>query len=95
MGSKYQWLGPITLICRYRDWKIWFIVHNGNEFEFRRRRNAVRFAEDLISLGANKDEISLIEETHQRIRRGDSVSDDSFRIDVTNWLKNKLELDAI
>lgn len=94
MASKYKLTGPLGNSYLTRDFKRWVLVFSdGDEMTLARKRYAVMTARAMIERGCD---IHIFEETVMRsIMPNDEVREGSFRIEITERVKLKMEADRI
>lgn len=81
MSAKYTRKGPLGNSYLERAWKTWFIVLDGEEFEFKRKRDAFRYGAHLLRCGY---QVRIVEEEIIRTFSSGKIQDQKIRNDITN-----------
>ena len=85
MSNKYKAVGTLGNITNIRTQKMWVVVYpDADEAKFHNKNLAITAAKALLSIG---NEIKVYEETMIRFKKGCNITDEIFRIDITNRIK--------
>lgn len=89
MSSKYRKVGVLGMMDQTRDFKRWVLVFaDGEEIRLGRKKYAVMKVKAVILRG---ERIRIYEETVMRtVMANNEVREDSFRIEITDRVKNEL-----
>lgn len=92
MSNKYKTVGVLGNTVRVRTDRVWIITFpDGEEAKFKSQRLAIMGAKAALSQG--KD-IKLVEETLMRYNKYGDVSDEKFRIDMTERVKLMMSIES-